>query len=469
MCCQAYQISLKGGHLVPRHRRFKSEMVKAPNIANPFGSEMAKPLRTFFNIVMTFLLFPSLSSPELYISIARRYQTYVQTLKKVPQLERPINNTENIVRLFLKAERAYFDNVNSFIGLFTESLFNATPRSNLLRGAILSCGLLWCTKTPLAKEAQVYLTNYLMQATTPSQLPLTLDTIQSLLILMLSMFGNSWITCRMDLFITIAMRAAYAIGLHIPRRTKTRVELERRLASNCLFYYLTFSLPPITLSTCILQRSSYFLFPTSEIALLFSGQLSVFNSIFPDIVSLKFSLVENAGPTSTAEIECRIKVLESRLTKICLDFMVKLNRLKLSLGPSAPQFDAMITMFSFYHAYYAFIISSLRMYRTTTSLRPVSFSPPSPGYVSTAIAQCARAISWALKVEKPLVHLYFVAKLSQLLIYLSHNHRHASAHQLELMNSGILYLRALQSSPYSGFINFRLFFLDTLSSLLPND
>ncbi|KAJ9064051.1 hypothetical protein DSO57_1034499 [Entomophthora muscae] len=376
-----------------------------------FGLEGAKPLRTFLNITMTFFMFPSMTLPMLYVSIARRYQSHVQTLKRAEKIERSEPITRSFIMLLNKAEDAYFDNVNDFIGLFPRPLFNIGPRSSLLRAAILSCGLLWCENDSSVEKAQAHLTSFLGQATMPSRLPLTLDSIQSLLVLMLGMFGNSWVTCRMEFFFTTAVRAAYAIGLHTPRKHKNRLELERQLTSNCLLYYLNFFITSNNPTHVHLSPLPSSMIPSSDLTFLFSCSLGVINNIFPDIVRLKFTLVENLDHIPAAEIERRIKDLENRLTGLCFDYMVKLNQLALVCHPSVPQLHTMANLFSFYHSYYAFIISSMRLYRTTTSLHPVPLSPPSIESINVAILLCMRAISWGLKIEKPHDAFVFCCKV----------------------------------------------------------
>lgn len=456
-----------GKPLVPKNG-FGVAVARLPRMLAFSGLSGAKPVRTFLNMTMTFLSFPSLPSPLKLISIAFDYQKYVRTPRPEPTVESPWVSDEEFLNLPQRAEDAFFVHANVFIGLFSRDLFKSGPRSALLRAAIQSCGLFWCEKNKATTQAQAFLTSRLIQATLPSRLKSSLDTIQSLLVLMIGMFSNSWVTRRIDFFFTTAMRAAYAIGLHKPGKFGSRLELERQLASNCLLYYMNFFITSNNPTRVHLSPLSSSLLHSSDLTVVYSASLSTINAIFSDMVRLKFTLVENTGPISATEIEERITSLEDRLNDLCFGFMVQLHQI-LANHPSNPQLPALVNIFNFYHSYHAFILSSMRLYRSTTSLHPVPRSPPTDAAIKTSLMLCARAISWALKVGKAQVHLYFVAKLSQLLIFLSHHRKFASPQQIGVLELGLLHLDSLKNATYSGFIEGRNFFREKVLEKMPQD
>ncbi|KAJ9056881.1 hypothetical protein DSO57_1028194 [Entomophthora muscae] len=442
-CTYSRKVQKKGGKRIAYNERLMViDFRKANSESNVVLSQHRadlQPLRTYINLTMTFLQYPRIASYiPLLISIAKRYQIFVQSPGKSKALEENITMTPKFKSLFQKAEFSFFENANNFISLFPKDIYYSRYRSVLLREAILCCGISWHKTDPLFPKAESHLVASIIKNTLPSKMSMNLDTLQALLIIMLCMFGKPWVNCRVDFYSETALRIATAIGLHISSPLASAdLELERQLARNCLSFYTFYLFMNMQSTPLALPESTVTLKPTLEFTILFSHGLTQIIELFPEILRIKAALVEISEINSASHIEHLICSLEDRLNTLSLDYMIQLYTFARRVPSCSSQLLSLVNVYNFYHSFYAFFLSSLRIYQTTASLVPTLNGEPSEDAVHNCITLCIRTIRWALRIERNQIHLFFVAMLSQCLIFLYQNRNLVSPVDRNLLDLGL--------------------------------
>ncbi|KAJ9059552.1 hypothetical protein DSO57_1001095 [Entomophthora muscae] len=238
------------------------------------------------------------------------------------------------------------------------------------------------------------------------------------------------------------------------------VELERILAANCLLYHLNFmSLGGIHIS---MQIPPFPLTNSYPVPLL-ACSMAHFNRIFPELIELKFRLVEHQdGPT--LDTERRIYDLKSKLDKASFGFLTKLHR---QLGSKYLEVPHLINIFSFYHAYYAFFITGMRLYRSNNTLSPLPLSPPCSKTLNAALYHCSLALQWGMKTLNHHFHWHTLAKFGQCLIFFTLHRGILSPDDHALLRQGIVHLKSLSNNPHSGAIFYYIQFINKLALFFP--
>lgn len=471
-CTYTRKIQKKGGKRIVYTERlmvidFRKHSPDSSIVISQHQSDL-QPLRTYINLTMTFLQYPRIAaSIPLMISIAKRYQLFIQSPGKSSAPAANLTETMQFQLLLKDAEASFFENANNFISLFPKEVYYSSPRSELLKEAIVCCGLSWHKSHPLFKKAEDLLVSSIIRRTVPSKMVLNLDMLQALLVIMLCMFGKPWVNRRVDFYSETALRIATAIGLHIPKPyASANLELERQLTYNCLCFYTHYLFMNMQATPLVLPESNLTFKPTLEFTVLFSQGLTRINLLFPEILKVKAALVEISDITSASQIERLICDLECRLTKLSMEFMVELYTVARTVPSYSSQLISLVNIYNFYHSFYAFFLASMRIFQTKATLVPTLIENPSEESLINCINLCIRSVRWALRIDRSQIHLYFVAMLSQCLIFLSQKRNMISPVDGTLLDLGLAHLRSLQGSQYAGIVDLRLFFIDTIESLL---
>ncbi|KAJ9085629.1 hypothetical protein DSO57_1012002 [Entomophthora muscae] len=403
--------------------------------------------RPFLIRVMNFLQYPRVyASPKLGL-FASNILTHVSKIRRsappAMQESKVLNNLNQFRNILLKAQEKYFSRVNVFLGLFPENTFYLFPRSCMLRAAIFLCGLQWCQEDHNFKEAEECLISILKDAITPSNIPFTLDSLQTLLILLVAMFHSPWFSIRSGFLLTFALRLAYAIGLHLPS-TCLYGELERQLARNCLLYHVNYlSVSGVPVFTHLPKLA----LPVNDWTLFYALGLDSLNRVFTLFQETKLSIVEGNPQPLLSDIHCRLDRLDTRLTSVSLKFMTALYQ-HLASYPESPRFlRILVPLFSFYITYYRFLITSMRLYRATNKFLPAIHPHPTHKTLLLTLDICKQAVTWALNTKCSYLHWYFYAKLAQCLVFMSRHQKLLSPEEEKLLKRGKDTLKSRPSSP----------------------
>ncbi|KAJ9059546.1 hypothetical protein DSO57_1001089 [Entomophthora muscae] len=403
------------------------------------------PSRSFVLGTVALLQFPNIHALGLKMFISSCVHMCTGLARNRRKLSASAGTSASYTRvsekLCLEGEDAFFKYVNPFLGLFAKQAFHVRPRSPVLRLTVVLCGLHFCTEE--TQQARDSLFETLGRSFLPGCLSFSLDTLQAIVILLAGLTGTHWVIRRNHFLYSLACTVAHAIGLHMPTANP-----ERRMLANSLTYLLhhaSITKTPVFIALPCQKPGDFSDKPHISAHLFWS-----LNSLLPHLISLKNDIIDSPAPL--VDIEPRLLHLEANLQRISLEFMTGLHRLPIKFP----------FVYSFYFAYYFFLLATMRLYRSTTNFVPLCLPPPSSKSTRKAVDCALCALRWGIKIHKTYTHWYYLCKFTHCIIFLSRHRLSLEPAELTLLDAATSHLKRLNTLPYLGSVTYYLKFIEKL-------